>query len=236
MSGLLDDVFEAHGGLERWRGLTRMRFTGSAGGGLPFPRPDFMTGTGATLDLHAQRVLFQPFGGPDRRGLYTPAHVEVQDAAGAVLAERDDPRQAFAAYPPGRLFDELDMAYFGGYAFWTYLTVPFLLAWDGVRVEETGPWQENGETWRRLRVEFPDYIATHTTVQALYFGPDNLLRRHDYSVEVFGGTMTAHYTMDYRTFDGFGFPTRRRVRRRRPDGTAYGPVLITVDIDSVALS
>ena len=236
MTDLLDRIYQAHGGLERWRQLRQLRFTGAGGGKLPWPRPDFVARTGATLDTRSQRALIEPFGSPDRGGLFTPGHVEILDAAGTVLAERDEPRRAFASYPPDRLWDELDAAYFAGYAFWTYLTVPFLLTWDGVQAEELEPWQENGETWRRLRVEFPDHIATHSTVQTLYFGPDNLLRRHDYSVEVLGGTATGHYTADYRTFDGFGFPTRRRVVRRQPDNTTSGPVLITLDIHSVTLS
>jgi hypothetical protein len=95
---------------------------------------------------------------------------------------------------------------------------------------------EDGETWRRLRIEFPGYIAAHSPVQTLYIGPDNLLRRHDYSVDIVGGTATAHYTADYRTFDGFGFPTRRRVVRRQPDNTTSGPVLIALDIHSLSLS
>jgi hypothetical protein len=234
MADLLDRIYEAHGGLERWRQLTQLRFTGSAGGKLPWPRADFLASTGATLDTRSQRALIEPFGAPDRRGLFTPGHVEVLGARGAVLAERDEPRRAFAGYPPDRLWDELDTAYFAGYAFWTYLTVPFLFAWDGVRAEEIGPWQENGETWRRLRVSFPDYIATHSPVQTLYFGPDNLLRRHDYSVDVLGGTSTAHYTADYRTFNGFGFPTRRWAMRRQPDETTSGPVIINLDIHSVS--
>ena len=42
-------------------------------------------------------------------------------------------------------WDALHRAYFNGYALWTYLTTPFLLAMDGVRVEETEPWQEGSE-------------------------------------------------------------------------------------------
>jgi hypothetical protein len=43
-------------------------------------------------------------------------------------------------------WDELHGAYFNGEALWTYLTTPFLLAGDGVRVEEAEPWQEGAET------------------------------------------------------------------------------------------
>jgi hypothetical protein len=159
MPDLLDRIYEAHGGLERWRQLKQLRFTGSAGGKLPWPRADFLASTGATLDTRSERALIEPFGAPGRRGLYTLGHVEVLGAPGAVLAKRDEPRRRFAGYPPDGLWDDLDAAYFAGYAFWTYLTVTFLLPWDGVRAEEIEPWQENGETWRRLRVTFPDYMV-----------------------------------------------------------------------------
>jgi hypothetical protein len=38
-------------------------------------------------------------------------------------------------------WDALDRAYFNGEALWTSLTTPFLLAMDGVRVEETEAWR-----------------------------------------------------------------------------------------------
>jgi hypothetical protein len=44
---------------------------------------------------------------------------------------------------------------------WTYLTTPFAFAMDVVATEELEPWRENGEIWRRLKVTFPQSIATH---------------------------------------------------------------------------
>jgi hypothetical protein len=38
------------------------------------------------------------------------------------------------------------------------------------------------ETWRRLKVTFPDEVKSHTREQISCFGPDGLLRRHDYTV------------------------------------------------------
>jgi hypothetical protein len=47
----------------------------------------------------------------------------------------------------------------------------------------------------------------------------------------------AHYTDDHKTFDGIVMPTRRRVYRRNPDGTADKSVaVITLDIDNIRLS
>ncbi len=55
-------------------------------------------------------------------------------------------------------------AYFNGYALWTYLTTPFLLAMDGVQAEETEPWREGSELWRVMRAYFPGSIETHSLV------------------------------------------------------------------------
>ena len=234
MTDLLDLVYEAHGGLDRWRQLTQVRFTGSAAGILPWPRPDFLANFDATIDTRAQRTHIERFGAPEHLARYTPDHIELADTTGTVLATREQPRRAFDNHPPDQLWNELQAAYFAGYAFWTYLTVPFLLSWDGVRSTEIQPWQENGETWRRLRVEFPDHIITHNAIQTLYFGAeDHLLRRHDYSPDLLGNPLTAHYPADYREFDGFAFPTRRRMVRREPDDTTSGETLITLDIHSV---
>ena len=79
-------------------------------------------------------------------------------------------------------WDPLHLAYFNGEALWTYFATPFAFAMDGVRVEETEPWQEGKETWRVLRVYCPGSIGTHCEVQDFFFDEKFELRRHDYSV------------------------------------------------------
>ena len=64
------------------------------------------------------------------------------------------PKDSFAGHQMSTPWDPLHRAYFNGEAVWTYLTTPFLLAMEGVRVEETEPWQEGAETWRVLRAYF----------------------------------------------------------------------------------
>ncbi len=59
------------------------------------------------------------------------------------------------------------------------VTSPFILAQPGVMAEEIAPWSEQGETWRRLRVTFPETIATHSREQIFYIDTDGLIRRHD---------------------------------------------------------
>ena len=92
---------------------------------------------------------------------------------------------------------------------WTYLNMPFLLAWPGVETEELKPWPTDSGDWRRLAVRFPGGIATHSTVQTLYFDGEGLLKRHDYDVEIAGNTPGAHIIEDYAEVSGIKFPTKR---------------------------
>jgi hypothetical protein len=114
-------------------------------------------------------------------------------------------------------WDALHRAYFNGYALWTYLTTPFLLAMDGVRVEETEAWRKGAETWRVLRAYFPNSVETHSLVQDFFFGEDLMLRRHDYSVNIAGGFTAVQLTSDYVTANGVRLPTRRRGYTRGSD-------------------
>jgi hypothetical protein len=60
-------------------------------------------------------------------------------------------------------------------------------------------------------VIFPDNIASHTRTQVSYFGPDGLLRRHDYAVDILGGAKGAQYIGDYHDHGGIAVPYHRRV-------------------------
>ena len=75
---------------------------------------------------------------------------------------------------------------------WNYLATPFLFASPDFGTKELAPQAENGETWRRLAVKYPEHIPTHCAEQTFYFGEDGLLRRLDYFVEVVNDA-AAHY-------------------------------------------
>jgi hypothetical protein len=86
-------------------------------------------------------------------------------------------------------------------------------------------------TWRGLRVRFPRNIASHSTEQEFYFGPDFLLRRHDYRLEIAGGTPIAQYVHDIIDADGFRFPSRRRAFPRGPGSKPIRDLLlISIDL------
>jgi hypothetical protein len=120
---------------------------------------------------------------------------------------------------------------------WTYLTQPFTLALPGFETTELEPWDEAGRRWRRLRVIWPSSLATHSTEQTLYFDDDGLLARHDYDVEISGGTSAAHYAADYRDVAGIMLPTAHRIFPRSPDGTSLTePLVVSIDVSEIAFT
>jgi hypothetical protein len=180
--------------------------------------------------LHQERSSVFPFGTPDQRTMFTPERIAIEKLDGTIMGERHAPRDSFAGHQMGTPWDPLHRAYFNGYAMWTYLTTPFLLAMDGVRIEETEPWREGTETWRVLRAYFPGSIETHSGIQDFFFGEDFRLRRHDYSVNIAGGFAAAQLTSDYVVANGIHLPSKRRAYTR---GTDRRPILemLMVSID-----
>ena len=117
------------------------------------------------------------------------------------------------------------------------LTTPFLYTYPGFVTEEISPWEENGEIWRRLKVTFPDNIASHTREQISFFGPDGLLRRHDYTVDILGGATGVNYATNYRNVDGIIVPTTRRIYAYEGDHVVVPePLLVAIDMGEVSFS
>lgn len=88
----------------------------------------------------------------DQRTMFTPGRIAIEKLDGAIVAERHAPRDSFAGHQMTTPWDRLHRAYFNGYAMWIYLTTPFLLAMDGVRVEKTEPWRQIGYVARLARL------------------------------------------------------------------------------------
>lgn len=236
LPGLLTLALEAHGGLDRWLRFTNVSahlVNGGALWGLK-QQPGVLDEVNVSVALRRPWASHFPFGEPHLRTSFEPQRIAIETIAGEVVEERRQPRDSFKGHELGTPWDRLQLAYFAGYAMWTYLTTPFLFAMDGIHAEEVAPWHEQGETWRRLRVNFPERIATHSATQTFYFDSGGLLRRHDYDTEVVGGTPAAHYVAEYREYSGILVPTRRRVLGRAPDGTAVPePLIVSIDLSDI---
>ncbi len=177
------------------------------------------------------------YGARDQRTMFTPERIAIEKLDGTVVAERLSPKDSFAGHQMSTPWDALHRAYFNGEALWTYLTTPFLLGAEGVRIEETKPWQEGSETWRVLRANFPGSIETHSAVQDFFFDKDLMMRRHDYNVNIAGGFGASQLTSNYVVVDGIHLPTQRRAYTRGPDRRPIQDMLmVTIDISDISFS
>jgi hypothetical protein len=239
MNKLLGNVMEAHDKFGRWAGFKKLHATIVTDGALwgikgllqdQEPRE-------ATVWLDQQHCALTPFGDADWHCDFTPARVVIFKSDGTIVAQRDNPRESFAGHDKQTPWDPLHLAYFDGYALWTYLSTPFLLTMECVEISEVDPWNEGGETWRVLRACFPRTIATHSAVQDFYFGSDFRLRRHDYRLDLAGGFAASHLVYDYVEADGIVMPTRRRAYVRGSDLRPIpSPVMVSIDVSNVRFS
>jgi hypothetical protein len=239
VNDLTDFVIEAHGGLDRYRRFTSATARFRTGGALwaVKGRPGILAEAEVRVDLREQRASHSPFPAPGLRTSFTAQRVAIESDTGEVQAERLDPRAAFAGHTLHTPWDDLHVAYFAGYAMWTYLTAPFSFASPGFRTEQLSPVQEEGQTWQRLKVTFPDHVATHCREQTFHFDESGLLRRHDYTAEVINAGPAAHYCSGHREFNGIMVPTRRRVHPVGADGAVDRDLeLVTIDIDEVSFT
>ena len=236
---MFEQIVVAHGGRALWQSLNAVSARLSFGG-LAFAARLNRAGLRerwVQVSAYEPRVVLADYPGPGRRGTFTPGRVWIESAGGEVLAERRSPRTAFSSPRRYLWWDDLDLLYFAGYALWNYLSFPFLLTLPDVEIREIAPWPEAGEIWRRLAVQFPDELPTHSREQIFYFDQHFRLRRFDYDPVLFLPRATAaHYCSEYRDFAGLSMPTRRKVLPRRPDGRVLSrPTLVWIEIEEVLL-
>jgi hypothetical protein len=232
-------MIEAHGGLERWNRLSSMSAHLSQGGVLwaMKGKAGMLDEVDVAIGLHRQWTSHTPFGAAGLHTSVTPERAAIGTADGTVLAEMAQPRASFAGFGLDTPWSDLQLAYFVGYAMWNYLTLPFAFALPGFEFDELAPWTEDGQTLRRLRVRFPSSLATHCPVQTFYVSADGMLVRHDYDVDINGGTPAVHYFHDYATVDGISLPTRHLIYVRDADqGHQPEPVVVSIMVSNVKFS
>jgi hypothetical protein len=238
MNDLLDLAVKAHGGLDRWNQVKSVRVAASITGAIWFVKGkgDALKDVIGTIDTKKERLVMD-FPGKDKRSIFEPARVVMQRTDGTLIAARDDPKKSFASQQLATPWDDIHVAYFSGEALWTYLNIPFLYTHEGFAIEELSPIKVEGETWRRLKATFPDSVKSHTRVQISCFGPDGLLRRHDYTVDILGGATGLNYASDYRDVAGIIVPAKRRVYAYEGDyQLVKEPLLVAIDMAEISLA
>ena len=207
MTELLDLTVDAHGGLARWNEVTAIQAALSITGAIWYVKgqPDVLKDIVMVADTRRERVRTS-FVNDDRQSVFEPDRVVVETKDGTLVESREDPERSFEGQVQDTPWDAIHVAYFSGEALWTYLNTPFIYTQERFRTEEIGSIQADGETWRRLKVTFPEEVKSHSREQIFCIGPDGLLRRHDYTVDILGGATGLNYASEYRDVDGIVFP------------------------------
>jgi hypothetical protein len=236
MNDLMELTIKAHGGMERWKQLKAVS-AHLVNGGILWSikgKAGMLDDTHVTVDLHREWASHAPFGAPNHHTSLEAERVAIEATDGTVIEELLHPRASFEGHTQETPWTNLQLAYFAGYAMWTYLTSPFTFTLAGYEVEEIEPWQENGETWRRLQVTFPPYIATHSKVQTFYIDKGGLIRRHDYDVEISGSTPGANYPSGHTEVSGIIVPTKHLVYIRQPDlSPLKEPIIVSIELSDI---
>lgn len=237
MNELLKLAVTAHGGLERWNKVRAIKVVASITGGIWYVKGkgDFLKSVVLTAETQKERLTVD-FPGQDKRAIFEPGRIVIEKVDGTLIEARDNPIKSFEGQQRDTPWDDFHVIYFVGEALWTYLNTPFLYTHEGFSSEEIPSIQVEGETWRRLKVTFPDNVKSHTREQISCFGPDGLLRRHDYTVDILGGATGLNYASEYRNVDGIVVPTKRRVYAYEGDyQLVKEPLLVAIDMGEITL-
>ena len=237
MNDLLKLALEAHGGLDRWNKVKAIKVAASITGGIWYVKGkgDFLKNVVLTAETRNERLTVD-FPGQNRRASFEPERIVIETVDGALIEARDHPEKSFEGQKRETPWDDVQVVYFAGEALWTYLNTPFLYTYEGFVTEEIAAVQVEGETWRRLKVLFPDHVKSHTREQISCFGLDGLLRRHDYTVDILGGATGLNYASEYRDVDGIIVPTKRRVYAYEGDyQLVKEPLLVAIDMGEITL-
>ncbi len=234
MNDLLNTALTAHGGLVRWNRIASITIDASISGAFWSIKNqgDVLRQVRLEVDTTRQR-LTMGFLGQDKRTLFEPDRVELQRGDGQLIEARDNPQRSFEGQQFESPWDALHLAYFTGVALWTYLNTPFVYATEGFATGEIDPIEVGDETWRRLAVTFPQDIKTHTRQQVACFGPDGLLRRHDFSIDLLGGAPSQLFATDYRDVEGIIIPTTRRAYAQE---LGSGQPMVAIDMGEITIT
>ena len=234
---LLNDIIEAHGGINRWKQFSKIEAQIVSGDKLfemkGVPQDD--TPRQMTVWLHEQKASVYPFGSPNQRSNFLSNRVAIETLDGNVITERIGINEIHDHLKSSH-WDPLDRAQFNGYALWMYLTTPFFMLLPGMEVNEIDPLQEGDEMWKGLSVTFPSNIATHSRVQQFYFGADNLIRRHDYHVDA-GNFYAAQYISGLKEVQGIIVASKRRAYKKDSNGNPLqSELMVKIDLNNFHFS
>ena len=227
---LLSFVIDAHGGLARWNLFSdfvtdvdvRGKICSPGRWGALVPRSRLL------FSLRNQRtIIFLPDG--EGHWIVEPFRISQFDSHQIERASLAHPGLALMREPSISKWDSFRTAYFMANVIRHAAIGPFLYTLPGFRTEELAPWNEQGQTWRVLKVEFPPDQEVPFHSRLAYFGADGLLRRIQSKPDVLGGLDLIEEVTSYARVDGLQVPVSREVftcdsNGRRNEGESLGRI------------
>jgi hypothetical protein len=206
-------AIERHGGWTAWENLDSIKLKPLYLKGLlsrlkgypkTFTLPEYIE-----VFAKNRRVIFHNYPGKGSQGIFENGNVQIIEG-GQVIADVPNARRTFRGISKYRLWKHLDGLYFFGYAWVTYISVPFVF--PSCELMKYFKHPESGQIWDALTVRFPSDFDTHSAEQTFYFDKTGLLQRHDYCAQIVGSWATgAHYSSDYIVAEGIQVARQRRV-------------------------
>lgn len=238
---LLDQVIDAHGGRQRWKGVKGIRAQVESSGLLMRMKGKSrsLREYAVAVDTDRQRTVIVGFPEQGQQGVFEEGDVRIERTDGEVLSGRENAREGFfgaAGLRRNLHWSDRDAIYYVGYAFWNYLNAPFCFESPGVEVREGEPLEgAHGSELRCLQVTYPEGFHTHCPEQSYYFDEKGRLRRHDYHADVI--TSFAHACAlcdDHEEIGGIVFPTSRHVFPKGPTGEPLmHPTLASLELTQI---
>ena len=232
---LLERIYAAHGGVANWQRAQRIDATLSTGGTAFSMRGQNGKVVARRIEVYPRqfKTVIYDFPSAGSVGTWERDSVSIVPAAGGGQPQaREQARAHFESFGTGMAWDDLDLLYFVGYAIWNYLSFPFLLLDERLRVRESAV---DGQPM--LEVLFPPGYPTHSQQQFFMLNADGSLRRHDYVAEVFGSwASAAHFCDEAETVNGLRLYTRRHVVPAvgRTSSLSF-PTLVWIELKAVTV-
>ncbi|NIP29644.1 MAG: hypothetical protein GTN99_02075, partial [Candidatus Dadabacteria bacterium] len=145
---LLDKVIDAHGGMDAWNKIEEINVTARTGGLLPLSKLKYSSLSKINFTVYPKKIqtVFNDFPELGSKGVFDNGSVYIENGAGEIEEERENPREHFKKITKKLYWDYLDTIYFTGYASWNYLSTPFLFKVYDFDISVGSSMEEEGET------------------------------------------------------------------------------------------
>ncbi len=218
-SDLLKQIIEMHGGASAWKQVSHIRIDAESGGTALWRHGQrkALKKFSARINTRRQEVQFAAHG--RAFGMYQPSQVSLAPVKGKPPQVRQHPAQGLHQFRRKLYWDKLDLIYVMGNLIWSYVCLPFLIAYRSVHCEALTQWLDGDDCWERLKVDCPDKFTLPSNHQRIYIDANQRIRRVDFIMEALAARpKLALYCEQYQTYSGFQFPARRVFFKREESG------------------